>query len=347
MPALYTHTTRASGTILTAAIYNGDHQNHITYGTAQYLGGWEASVGQMQISTDPGEQGTENLGSSISDEIEQLRFAIKEVKQRIDGTITYWYETPLAQDISGLPPLPPWYIDGLELSVAVSSPAYIELATGQCRSADNIMNLRVTSPRHRTVSALWVTSPTGGGIAVSWAKFVPYHVFVFKTAASTIDLGFDTVLTASNLMARASATHYRRVGTLNTATVPGTMRTMVQRGDQFIFISPGFNNTTFVGLAPTGSQSAVAFKLPATPTGLRLQANIRAWATGDARYAFSDFDAVQSFPDAGPVWNVSGVNGTPQEGFYWTGPSSDLRYSAFGAGVPVKIVVMGWKDPRK
>ncbi len=80
MPALYTHIDRADGLTLTAAIYNADHENHITHGDAAGLGGYSANASQMQATTDPGEVSTENLAASLAGEIERLRFMIKEMK---------------------------------------------------------------------------------------------------------------------------------------------------------------------------------------------------------------------------------------------------------------------------
>lgn len=88
MPGLYSHTTRATGTILTATIYNGDHQNHIDNATPAQHDDYSANVAQMQIVTDPGEVGNESLATSTAGELERIRFAIKEMK----GT-DQWYET--------------------------------------------------------------------------------------------------------------------------------------------------------------------------------------------------------------------------------------------------------------
>lgn len=96
MPALYSITTRASGTILTAAIYNADHQNHVNNGDAAHLGGYEASVGQMQAQTSPGDVGSENLGVSIADEFARIRYIIAAIK----GT-TFWYQNPNAAGAGG------------------------------------------------------------------------------------------------------------------------------------------------------------------------------------------------------------------------------------------------------
>jgi hypothetical protein len=89
MAGLYSHTTRTNGTVLTADIYNADHQNHINNSTPAQHDDYSVSVAQMQTQTDPGEQGSESQATSLAGELERLRFAIAEAK----GT-TYWYETP-------------------------------------------------------------------------------------------------------------------------------------------------------------------------------------------------------------------------------------------------------------
>lgn len=77
MPGLYSHTTRATGTVLTASIYNADHQNHIDNQTMQMTDDYSANVSQMQATTSPGGVGTESLATSLAGEIERLRHVIK------------------------------------------------------------------------------------------------------------------------------------------------------------------------------------------------------------------------------------------------------------------------------
>ena len=91
MAALYSHTTRASGLILTANIYNADHQNHIDNGVPAQLDDYSASVAQMQSAANPGESGSESQATSLAGELERLRFIVAE-----HGDKTYWYESPLA-----------------------------------------------------------------------------------------------------------------------------------------------------------------------------------------------------------------------------------------------------------
>ena len=85
---LYSHTTRSSGTVLTASIYNSDHQNHITNHNTEQMDDYSASVAEMRTQTDPGESGTESQATNLAEELERLRYTIAELKNT-----TYWYET--------------------------------------------------------------------------------------------------------------------------------------------------------------------------------------------------------------------------------------------------------------
>lgn len=77
MGALYSHTTRATGTTLTAAIYNADHQNHIDNGVPAQLDDYSTNAAQMQSTTNPGAVGSESLATSLAGELERLRYVIK------------------------------------------------------------------------------------------------------------------------------------------------------------------------------------------------------------------------------------------------------------------------------
>lgn len=77
MPGLYSHTTRATGTVLTATIYNGDHQNHIDNQIPTMTDDYSVNVAQMQSVVNPGTVGAEVLATSLAGEIERLRYVIK------------------------------------------------------------------------------------------------------------------------------------------------------------------------------------------------------------------------------------------------------------------------------
>lgn len=93
MPALYSHTTRSAGTVLTATIYNDDHQNHIDNGVPAQLDDYSTNVAQMQTTTDPYPASTESLATTLAGELERLRFQIAQVEQYLNGgtALTEWY----------------------------------------------------------------------------------------------------------------------------------------------------------------------------------------------------------------------------------------------------------------
>lgn len=85
---LYSHTTRGTGTILTALIYNGDHVNHITNQNIDMTGAWD-SVGEMQSESDPGGPGSEMVAPSLAVWMQQVQFVL-----HILGGGSYWGDVP-------------------------------------------------------------------------------------------------------------------------------------------------------------------------------------------------------------------------------------------------------------
>ncbi len=96
MVALYSHTTRATGTTLTASIYNSDHQNHIDNGIPTQQDDFSKNVTEMQSTVDPGEVGSESLATAQSGEFERLRAILKEMK----GTAQWYVTSPVMAEQS-------------------------------------------------------------------------------------------------------------------------------------------------------------------------------------------------------------------------------------------------------
>ncbi len=90
MAGLYAHTTRADGTTLTAAIYNADHQNHINNHVPSQMDDYSSNAAEMQTQTNPGDQGSESLSTSLAGELERIRYVIAQQKG-----LPYWYDDPL------------------------------------------------------------------------------------------------------------------------------------------------------------------------------------------------------------------------------------------------------------
>lgn len=94
MPGNYSHITRADGTILTASIYNQDHQNHINNMTPAGVDDFSADLTEMRSTVDPGETGSESFATSLGGELQRLRFAIQEIKSYLGLSGSYWYNSP-------------------------------------------------------------------------------------------------------------------------------------------------------------------------------------------------------------------------------------------------------------
>lgn len=89
MPGNYSHTSRTDGTVLTDAIYNGDHENHVNNSTPDGIDDASVDVSAFRAVSDPGETGTENLPTSLRGELQRLRKMIAEVVGKAQ-----WYESP-------------------------------------------------------------------------------------------------------------------------------------------------------------------------------------------------------------------------------------------------------------
>lgn len=92
MPGNYSrYNTVASGDTITAANYNGEFDTIRTNFTPAGLDDASATLTDFRTVFDPGESGSENLPSSLAEEVQALRNMVKEITGK-----TYWYQTPTA-----------------------------------------------------------------------------------------------------------------------------------------------------------------------------------------------------------------------------------------------------------
>jgi hypothetical protein len=94
MPGLYQHTTRAPGTLITALVYNFDHQVQVDSRTATIVQSYGTSLSQLNITEDPFPSGVESLASSLAGEVARLRFDIAALKTSLNGGVPVnWYDS--------------------------------------------------------------------------------------------------------------------------------------------------------------------------------------------------------------------------------------------------------------
>jgi hypothetical protein len=97
MPGLFSRIkTWIGNETLKSADLNAEFDNVINNFEPDKMDDHSPDIATMQQTTDPGEVGSENLATSTAEEIEQLRFAVAEIK----GT-DQWYQSP-ATDLGTL-----------------------------------------------------------------------------------------------------------------------------------------------------------------------------------------------------------------------------------------------------
>ena len=172
----YAHVTRASGTILTAAIYNSDHVNHITNQNPQGSGGYD-DVTQMQATIDPGLAGFEVVPASIYEILKQHEFIL----QRLGGG-AYW------GDYAGVP-VGPGNVVGPASPVTDEEYVIFDGVTGLIIQGGKLTataaNVRaavtdtvIESDLLELAAAFVALTETAGAVAVDWDTFINATVTV-------------------------------------------------------------------------------------------------------------------------------------------------------------------------
>jgi hypothetical protein len=119
----------------------------------------------------------------------------------------------LQEEVGGLPRN---YITGLNISNnSTDSDHDIDIATGECRDSANSQDLSLTGAFVKQIDVNWASGSGNGGFpsGLALAADTWYYVFVIAKPDGTTDAGFDTSLSATNLLSDAAGyTKYRKIG---------------------------------------------------------------------------------------------------------------------------------------
>ena len=144
--------------------------------------------------------------------------------------------------------LPRGYLSGMGLSNATDTEHDITVAVGEVRDNANAVDIVLASAMTKRIDATWASGSGNGGLAsgVSIATNTWYHVHAIVVSGS-VDIGFDTSVTAANLVANNSASAFRRIGAVLTDGSSNILN-FIQDGDEFIFKAQIVNiNATAIG----------------------------------------------------------------------------------------------------
>lgn len=83
--------TWATDEVIKTADLNAEFNNILNNLDPSGLGGWSDTVGEMQLQTSPGGLGSESLATSLSGELQRLRYVIAQI---IGTQVQFWYQPP-------------------------------------------------------------------------------------------------------------------------------------------------------------------------------------------------------------------------------------------------------------
>ena len=254
--------------------------------------------------------------------------------------------------------LPIGHLTGLEASINTTDSANdIDIAVGNCRSADNLQDLDVTADIGKQIDNSWAAggtpgAPTGGlSSSLTLTNDTWYHLFL-GLVSGTVEAGFDTSITAANLIADHSFANVRRIWSVRRGTA--TNLAFTQIGDECLW-SAHVNSET-----RTSPGIAARLVTMQTPLGIRTQVNASVNIIENTPVNANNLIITSpEQPDVAPTQNnrmLGAASGALSSGsfeygtaFRWmTDLSSQIRYrlSSAPADLTIRINTFGYIDRR-
>lgn len=249
------------------------------------------------------------------------------------------------------------YIFGLTLSNGTDTTNDINVAAGVCADSTGVYLMTVTD-LGKQIDAAWATagtaaSPTGGfpgGISLTNDTW--YRFFIIGKTDGTVNAGFDTSSTATNLLAAASGyTLYRQIGWIRRAT--GANKLFSQSGDYFFYVTPvadyaahtpGSGTETKTVTVPPSCLGIFTAALSNENAASNSTTYIRFRKTGDtsAVASSSDFDLQTGRTNTSFTWPNSGSV------MCYVDSSSQLKVSVSAANNECTYILISkaWEDNR-
>lgn len=236
-------------------------------------------------------------------------------------------------------------ISGLTLSNDSGTPnSVLDIAAGQASDSTNLYTLNLNSSITKSTAGTWVvgTGQNGMGTGLTIANSTWYHVFLILNG--TVDVYFDTSVTAAN--APSGTLAFKRIGSFKT---DGSAHIIA-----FIQVEETFYWATFIQDLNTTTLTNVSATLQtiSTPLGVKTRAIIEANFNNNTLITSPDqTDVAPSTTIAtlpGFSTNQSLTGGQPGSGFQfpYTNTSSQIRIRPNSNNATGSINTMGWIDSR-
>lgn len=239
--------------------------------------------------------------------------------------------------------LPNNYITGMIMSNDTDTDHDIQIGTGDCKDSTNATDISLTSVITKQIDATWAAGDDAGGLpaAVSLSADTWYHVFVIKdTDTGTVDAGFDTSVSATNLLSASSYESYRRVGSVLTdgsANILG----FTQVDDEILWDAQQYDYNGNATTTATNQEIS-------TPPDVKCLANLIVRINNSANnyhIAVYSNDKTDEAAATSPTGRQDTAVGQYDQLFVMTDTSSQIRHVAEGTST-IGIFTWGYKDFR-
>jgi len=243
------------------------------------------------------------------------------------------------------------FLFGLGTEIDVDTAHDIKFNPGQCRNGADGGSMALAAALVKQIDVNWASGTAAGGFpsGLTLTADTWYHLFIIDETDLSIDAGFDSSLTATNLLTDSGGSFYRRVGSV---LVDGSANIIgyTQFGDHFMWDTPPYDIN-----GATQGTSATSRTL-STPLGVKVLSHIsssQSVAAGRAVLYISSLDAdddaaaadgsnfkATSLPDVASNPAIMGNS------LIRTNTSSQIRTRSDIASTVLRIATWGWFDSR-
>lgn len=216
----------------------------------------------------------------------------------------------------------------------------IDVSAGVFRDAADAADISLSAIT-KQIDATWAAGTNAGGLSSSLtapANNTWYHVFAIIVGGNA-DVGFDTSITAANLVTDHSATAYRYLGSVLTDGSANIIA-FKQYGNRFDWVTPPLSYSS-------SQNTTAALRTMTVPTGFKFKALLTVAGTDGHTVYISNPDQTDSAPSttAAPLnsydSNVAVRAANPIDVI--TNASSQVRARATGTVTNLYMVTRGWE----
>lgn len=238
---------------------------------------------------------------------------------------------------------------GLTTVIAADTNHDITIAAGTCADSTNATIMFNSSTLTKQTDAAWAAGTNAGGMpsGVTLTTSTWYHIFLIMNSAGTVvDAGYDTSMTASNLLTASGYTYYRYVSSVLTDSSSNIIP-YTQYGNYYLWTTP-LLDIDVSNL--TTSTTAYALRVP---TGFAVRADFNAYVSHGSATRLVQLNtpaAADAIASATATPGASVIGSSTQAGAIrtsiLTNTTKQIEASADNSSTILRLVTLGWAVDR-